>query len=369
LTKPPYSDSLKPLAVGSTPTATERLGVAMTAERALERWFDRPGGLSRGAHLALDIAGIGFAILIPVQVAPPELLFHAIFVILIVHAFLFGLAGTLWRIGIVSVALIAYEVATAVGVPLEPMELTEWPVEFVLVLLVAWMADRRTTSARMYASLYRQASDRLRAVQEDERRRLARELHDGVGQTLTALTLTLDTIAGDPASPEADARLASARRLGADALVEVHDVAERLRPARLERIGLAAAIRDLAQRAGLPVRVQIGRGAEEINALDAFTSIEVYRIVQEAVSNVARHSGAPDALIRLTAANGHLRVTVEDRGQGFDSSQVHDQGLGLVGIRERAAQLGADLRIESAVAEGTRVVLDVPLPQAGEGAA
>jgi signal transduction histidine kinase len=376
LTIPSWSDSTTPLAAGSPPLAAgsppataERLEAAMAAERALHRWFDRPGGLSRGAQLALDLAAVGFALMILAQVGPPEFLFHAIFVVLVVHAFLFGLTDTLWRIGIVSVALIAYASAPVLGVPVQPMELTEWPLMFVIAVLVAWMADRRAAAARLYASLFRRASDRLLAVQEDERRRLARELHDGVGQTLTALTLTLDSVAAAPTPREAEARLASARRLGEDALLETHDVAERLRPARLERIGLAAAIRGLGERVDLPVRVRVGPGAGEAGLLDPGPAGEVYRIVQETLTNAARHSGAPEAHVELSADGGRLRVSVEDRGTGFDVAGARESGLGLAGMRERAALLGAELRIESAPGEGTRVVLEVPVSRSpGSGA-
>jgi signal transduction histidine kinase len=369
LTIPPYTDASSHIVVGSTTASAEKSETPAANGRALDRWLDRVAGRPRRIQLALDVAMVCLALLILAQVAPPELLFHAIFVALVMHAFLFGLADTLRRIGIVSVALLAYAAAPALGAPFQPMELTEWPLMFVIAVLVAWMADRRATTARLYASLFRGATDRLLAVQEDERRRFARELHDGVGQTLTALTLTLDAAAAVRGRSESGARLASARRLAEDALVETHDLAERLRPARLEQIGLAAAVRDLGGRVGLPVRVQVGPGAAETGLLDPGAAAEVYRIVQEALANAARHSGAPLARVMLATKDGVLRVVVDDAGQGFDPADVRETGLGLAGMRERAALLGAHLRVESAPGQGTRVALEVPLTRpSGNGA-
>jgi len=368
VTIPPYTSTSKPVGIGSV-TLPARNDEAPATGRILDRWLDRVAGRPRRVQLALDVAMVLVALLIVAQVAPPEFLFHVIFVGLVMHAFLFGLADTLWRIGIVSVALLGYEAAPGLGVPFQPMDLTEWSLMFVIAVLVAWMADRRATTARQYASLFRGASDRLLAVQEDERRRFARELHDGVGQTLTALTLTLHAAAAGRGRSEVGARLSSARRLAKDALLETHDLAERLRPARLEQIGLAAAVRDLGGRVGLPVRVQIGPGAAETGLLDPGAAAEVYRIVQEALANAARHSGAPLARVVLAAKDGVLRVVVDDEGHGFDPADVRETGLGLAGMRERAALLGAHLRVESAPGRGTRVALEVPLTRSSGGGA
>ncbi len=361
MTIPSYTDTIRPGGVGS-PADSAGQGVARVMPgRVIDRWLDRLTARLRRVELALDAAAIGLALLTLAQAGPPEFLIHAIFVLLVVHAFLFGLRGTLWRIGIVSAAVLAYAAGPALGAPFQPLELTEWPLMFVIAVLVAWMADRRAATARLYVSLFRRASDRLLTVQEDERRRLARELHDGVGQTITALTLTLDAAGAAVAPSEADARLASARRLAEDALAETRDLANRLRPARLEQIGLAAAVRDLASRAGLPVRVQVDPAAAEAGLLDPTAAAETYRIVQEAICNAARHSGAPEAHVTLAVRDGVLRVAVADEGGGFDPAIGRQSGLGLTGMRERAVLLGGHLRVETAPGEGTRVVLEVPL--------
>src|SRR6266542_4561260 len=160
---------------------------------AIERAVAWLRGNPRAVQLLLDVAAIGFILLAFVSTAlSAEFLFHCVFVLLTLHAFLFGLRVTLLRIGLVSIPLLLYADAKAFGLHEPPLELTEWPLMFVIAVLVAWMADRRETTSRRYAALFRRASERLLTVQEDERRRIAGELHDGVGQVLTALTLTLD---------------------------------------------------------------------------------------------------------------------------------------------------------------------------------
>lgn len=359
MTIPTYTRATDAVDPGFVPAPPEAGPAAPTLEPTgrLVRWVARLGRIP----LWLDLGLVGLNLLVFAQVAPPEMVFHAIFVLLVLHAFLFGLRGTLWRIGIVSVVLLGYSAATT-GARLEPMDLSEWPLMFVIAVLVALMADRSHATARHYASLFRRASDRLLAVQEDERSRFARELHDGVGQTLTALSLSLEA-AHD--GTDLDDRIASARRLAGDALVETHDLASRLRPARIEQLGLARALADLAGRVGVPVHLRVEPDAGRIDLLAPGPAVEVYRIVQEALSNAARHSGAPSADVELTLDAGALRVVIDDRGRGFEPGAVRDGGLGLAGIRERAALLGAGITIASEPGAGTRITLVVPIGEAG----
>lgn len=369
MTIPPYTDALDrggvavPRVTPASSTVDEgrRHAPAGRVRRFLDRVRRLPVTHPRRVEVALDVAAIGFAVLTVVQAGPAEFLIHAIFVVLVLHAFLFGLTGTLWRIGIVSAAVIAYAAAPAFGAPFPELELTEWPLMFVIAVLVAGMADRRAATARLYEALFRRASDRLLTVQEDERARLARELHDGVGQTMTALSLTLDAVGTGEGQGVATARLAAARQLADDALTETRALANRLRPARLDEVGLAAAIRDLGARAGLPVRVDIDRAAAEVGLIDATGSVEAYRIVQEAISNAARHSGAASIHVVVDRTGDTLRIVVDDAGQGFEPAVGRQGGLGLIGMRERAVLLGARLSIESAPGRGTRVALDVPI--------
>lgn len=344
-------------AVDADVAASNGAATVTGPQALISRLTTRPWARLRGVQLALDIAMLAVAVMVFAQVAQPDVLFHVIFVVLVVHAFLFGLGGTLWRIAIASLVIVGYSFgAQAVG--LDEMDLAEWPLMLVIAVLVALMADRREAAARHYAGLFRRASARLLAVQEDERRRFARELHDGVGQTLTALTLALDAAEGT----NSDERIASARRLASDALIETHDLATRLRPGRIEHLGLAGALKDLASRAGCPVELSVDPSAGDIALLPANSAVEVYRIVQEALANVAQHSGAALALVKLDVEGGRaLRVVVEDSGRGFDPTMVRDNGLGLVGMRERAELLAATLEIKTSPGGGTRISLTVPL--------
>lgn len=337
-------------------------GIGAGPARFVNRLLARSWARSRTVQVGLDLAMVGVTVMTFGHVAPPEILFHVIFIVLIVHAFLFGLRETLWRIALVSIVIVAYSIEARAVADLDEMDLAEWPLMFVIAVLVALMADRREVAARHYEALFRRASARLLAVQEDERMRFARELHDGVGQTLTALTLTLE-VAGDGVAT--DERIASARRLAGDALLETHDLATRLRPARIEQLGLAGALKDLARRAGCPVDLEVEPAAGDVQLLPPGAAVEVYRIVQEALANVARHSGAELARVHLAVEGGILRVTIEDSGRGFDPAAVRDNGLGLAGMRERAALLGATLAIATTPDVGTCIALEVPLEAGG----
>ncbi len=333
----------------------------------LDRWLAMPVARSRKTQLAIDLAIVAITILTFARAWEPDVPFHVVFVLLVVHAFLFGFPGTIIRIGLVSIAIVAYAVAGALGLGFEQNELSEWPLMFLIAVLVALMADWREASARHFESLFRHASDRLLEVQEDERRRFARELHDGVGQTLTALMLAIDA-ADDATTPPAvrNERTASARRLAHDALLETHDLATRLRPARIEQLGLAGALRDLSTRAGCQVSLTIEPEADSVSLLPASAGVEVYRIAQEALANVARHSGADRAEVRLGVEGDRVRLDVADAGNGFDLDAAGGDGLGLPGMRERAALLGASLTISSRPGGGTQVTVLVRRPASTE---
>jgi signal transduction histidine kinase len=335
-----------------------------TGTRA-ERWTWWLHVNRRVAQGVLDTVAIATIVLtFASTILPAEVMFHVVFVLLTVQAFLFGLRATLLRIGIVSIPLLVYANARFFGLDEPAFDLAEWPLMFVIALLVAWMADRVDTTAKRYASLFRQASERLLTVEEDERRRIALELHDGVGQVLTALTLTLDA-AGGSQGPRAKAqRVTTARRMAATALAEVRHLAHRMRPARIEERGLTAAIRDLAGQSGFPVRVHVDPQLDPMPALEPTTTVGVYRIVQEALANAARHSGAPVANVSIGLRDRHLLVLVSDEGRGFSPRAAFDPGIGLAGMYERAELLGGSLSIQSAEGRGTNVTLDLPLQAA-----
>jgi signal transduction histidine kinase len=365
LTIPAYTPPALPEVIGGAADRLESLpdGGSQSWRSSLERSFSRVRANPRAIQLILDLAAVGFITLAFVSTAlSAEFLFHCVFVLLVLHAFLFGLRVTLLRIGLVSIPLLVFAEAKAFGLNEPTLELTEWPLMFVIAVLVAWMADRRETTSRRYAALFRRASERLLTVQEDERRRIAGELHDGVGQVITALTLTLDAASSAPHPQVATGRIQLARRLADTALAETRDLAHRMRPGRLEERGLVAAVRDLADQSGFPVRVVAEAATSDPHMLGPTATVEVYRIVQEALANAARHSGALRAQVSITRQDERLTVVVADDGQGFDADEVPESGIGLAGMLERSRLLGGQLSIESALHTGTRVTVSIPTP-------
>jgi signal transduction histidine kinase len=322
----------------------------------------RAAGRPRLVHWALDIAALGFiALAFFTEALSAEFLFHCVFVVLVLHAFLFGLRGTLIRIALVSIPLIVYADAQAFGLVEPPLELTEWPLMFVIAVLVAWMADMRSSTSRRYALLFRLASERLLTVEEDERRRVAGELHDGIGQVLTALTLNLDAAIDNAPIETMRHRVASARQLADTALAQTRDLSHRMRPARLEERGLVTAVRDLAAQSGFEVVVEAGEVAGDSALLGPTATVEIYRIIQEALANAARHSGASGAHLAITRHADRLLVEIADDGRGFDPAEVAESGIGLAGMLERARLLGGQLSITSSLERGTLVSLTVPI--------
>jgi signal transduction histidine kinase len=328
----------------------------------VHRSFSRLRANPRSVQLMLDMAAIGFIVLAFTSTAlSAEFLFHCVFTLLVLHAFLFGLRGTLLRIGLASVPLLLYADARAFGLNEPPLELTEWPLMFVIAAMVAWMAEKRRSTSRRYAALFRRASERLLTVEEDERRRIAGELHDGVGQVLTALTLTLDAAQSEHDAVISRGRVASARALADTALAGTRDLSHRIRPARLEERGLVAAVRDLASQSGFPVVVHANDATIDPKLLGATATVEVFRIIQEALANAAHHSGAPRAQVSITRHDERLTVVVADDGWGFDPAEVPEAGIGLAGMLERSRLLGGQLSIESAPHAGTRVTVSLPI--------
>jgi len=208
---------------------------------------------------------------------------------------------------------------------------------------------------RLEAERRRAGSAALRA-QEEERARVARDLHDEVNQSLTGLLLRLEA-AREAAPPELEAELADTKALANQAMQELLSLARQLRPTALDDLGLTAAVAGQVE--------QLGRGEIEaefaaegdFSDLDDDTQLVVYRVAQEALSNATRHSGAAHIVAKLrrgTADGVELEVADDGRGFAFDESEG---GLGIAGMRERALLIGAKLTIESRPEHGTTVRL------------
>ena len=204
-------------------------------------------------------------------------------------------------------------------------------------------------------------SGRLMEVQEAERRHLARELHDEIGQLLTGLRLTLEVPA--PPSPVVAERLALARSLVAGLLDRIRALSLDLRPSILDDLGLLPALLGHIERYTSQTKMRVHL---EHNGLDrrfaAETETAVYRIVQEALTNVARHGRVDEVTVRLWATDDVLGVQVEDHGAGFDPETVSaGRSGGLAGLRERAALLNGHLTVETRPGRGVRLTAEVPL--------
>src|SRR5688572_2504987 len=322
----------------------------------------------------VDIVCAVLAIALFLGIGDPEIVLQALWLTVAIGAFVYGLRAALARIAVAGAVMVVFLwIAMAVGVPPteEQLEFTEWPLMVTIAVIVAVLADRVSTSARHYASLYRQASERLVTAHEDERASLARDLHDGVGQTLTAVMLTLDAVERELATDEGGstgatrASVQRARTLAATALADARDVAVRLRPTRVHEIGLGAALRNLAGSAGVAVDLRFEPGLLPPGLLEPEVEIDVYRIVQEAVGNAARHSRAGRIWIGARAVDGTIRLVVGDDGIGFATAH-RERGLGLDGMLERAAIHGGTVDVRSQVGVGTRVDIVIPLTRPGE---
>jgi signal transduction histidine kinase len=206
-------------------------------------------------------------------------------------------------------------------------------------------------------------SARLVEIQEEERRRISRELHDEIGQAVTALRLEISSaraLSGDAAVAK---RLERARDLAERTLQTVRDISLLLRPAMLDDLGLGAALEWLAEeftrRTGVPCTVSGGGVAGD---LPEAAKICLYRAVQEALHNCERHAAASRLRIAVRREQRDIVLEVEDNGRGFDPPEVARRraGLGLLGMRERAAMLGGELQVESSPGRGARLRLRLP---------
>jgi signal transduction histidine kinase len=236
------------------------------------------------------------------------------------------------------------------------------------------VADRTRELARVNAELQQRERVRqqlLRKVitaQEDERKRLARELHDETTQTMTALGVRLDLALAAP--PDVREReLVEARALAARSLNELRRLMHDLRPSVLDDLGLVPALEWYAERhftpPGTSVRFEVGPLPER---LPYELETALFRTVQEALTNVSRHAGAEMVLVEIAADHGQLTIDIEDDGQGFDPAEIAPRpgdlrGLGLLGMRERVELFGGTVTIDSTPGRGTHVSIRVPLPQ------
>src|SRR5262245_1595745 len=209
-------------------------------------------------------------------------------------------------------------------------------------------------------------SSPLLTAQEEERRTIARELHDEIGQLLTAIKVELAIAErGTDAGGDASSALGNARSFADTAVHTVRDMSRLLHPSMLDDLGLAAAtdwyLKGFGTRHGIRIEL-LQEGMDD--RLSPEIEATAYRIVQEALTNVARHSQARTCRVYLQRLTNTLLVTIEDDGVGFDpkadETAAEPRGIGLVGIRERGALVRGSMRLESAPGKGTRLTVELP---------
>ncbi len=310
-------------------------------------------------------------------------------------------AGTAIFYGL-SIALELSERMVALTQPWERYQLDEVPgVLLFLALALSWFSWRRVCEARVEIArrevLEQQLADTLAEnrrlslshvhVQEDERKQLARELHDELGQHLNAIKIDAVAIRGwshdNGVGQLADMHAASLAIIDSANHVQVaiRDMLRRLRPAGLDELGLAAALENLVQQwqaRNPPTRVALevddtleGQDAGIDQGRGENVNMTCYRLVQEALTNVTRHAAARNVRIHIARGSGELAIRIGDDGVGAPATENRAPGLGLVGMRERVEALGGTIRITSAVQQGFRIeaVIPVAAPAAAQVAA
>ncbi len=221
---------------------------------------------------------------------------------------------------------------------------------------------------RTHRDTLRSLSAKIVTVREEEAKRMARELHDEVGQTLTSVLLGLQGLQTLDDAAEVGGRAREIAGLVKASLEEVHRIVQALRPTALDHAGLVPALERhiQVQAAATGLRIDFcAPGVEGLPLPDEVAST-LFRIVQEALTNVAKHADARSVTVMLARRGSRLALTVEDDGRGFDPTELRrvggaDPGLGLVGIEERTQHLGGELKVQSARGNGTTLVVEIPL--------
>ncbi|MDB6168391.1 MAG: putative Hybrid sensor histidine kinase, partial [Verrucomicrobia bacterium] len=209
--------------------------------------------------------------------------------------------------------------------------------------------------------------ERLHTAREEEAKRIARELHDDLGQQLTALRLqlgNLDLNLAD-ATPSQRAQIAGMHAVVNHTIQAVQTIAGDLRLAQLDLLGLTAAIdwqlKEFSRQSGIPCSVP---RLDEIAYLSDAQNTAVFRILQEALTNIVRHAGATRVEVSLQAAAGQLTLQVHDNGRGVTAAELADRkAIGLLGMQERAQILGGEVTITGAAGQGTTVRVQIPIPE------
>jgi signal transduction histidine kinase len=220
------------------------------------------------------------------------------------------------------------------------------------------MVDIRTTELRRLSS-------RLMTMQDEERRRIAREIHDGLGQELAAAKMILDGVLIKDSSPSMRQASSDASQLVDRAISQVRTISHLLHPPLLDEVGLVSALRwyleGLSTRSGIEIGLKVD--PPDLSRLKPELETAIFRVIQEALTNMFRHSGAKNGSISVAENNGHITVTVRDDGKGIEEQVVQlrpdSVGVGIGGMRQRVTELGGSLRLANAN-PGTIVEVVIP---------
>lgn len=290
----------------------------------------------------------------PVTVSTPVLPAEALVVVAGLAALLAGNAMVL-SLGLAPLRRLGRAMATADLLRPGARAVVAGPAEAAeLITTYNTMLDRLESERAAGAA-------RALSAQERERQRIARELHDEVGQTLTAVLLQLKRVA-DRAPEDLRGEVSQAQEATRAGLDEIRRIARRLRPGVLEELGLVSALRSLAAEFtthGLTVRHHI---TGELPPLTQESELVVYRVAQEGLTNTARHAAADRAEVRLRPVTDGVELLVRDNGKGLGTAP---EGAGIRGMRERALLIAADLSLEPGPEDGTDVRLRVPVTPGG----
>lgn len=272
-------------------------------------------------------------------------------------------------IGSFSLFALHFEMSERVGLWLksyEQFQLDELPLILLVVSLgLAWFAFRRFSEVSALLVANRDLTQRLMTAQEDERRILAQELHDEVGQACTALRIEAAYILKS-AHSRPEAAVAAAHRIDQSTL-RMHslarDMLKRLRPPNLDSLGLEASLRELCQSWQQHCRIECHTLIDNMGLVlsDACATC-LYRVTQEALTNIAKHASATQVWVSLSVDHRIITLTITDNGNGLTQLHTATQGLGLVGMRERVASLQGRIHFENAQ-PGLRIHVQIPLPE------
>jgi len=234
------------------------------------------------------------------------------------------------------------------------------------ILRLEGEADRRLRESVQAQASLQELSAKLVRAQEEERRALSRELHDEVGQSFSAVLMEAENLLDLKPAPEVQPHLESIRELAEKGIAEIRNMALLLRPSMLDDFGLAPALdwqaRETAKRTGMRVQVM----SELADEMPDEHKTCIYRVVQEALNNCARHAQASTVQVSVVGRNGKIQLSVQDDGSGFDPERV--RGLGLLGMEERVRHLGGSFEIDSRPGCGTLLRVTLPLAKIPEGA-